>query len=262
MLEPQTWVSVLNRHFDGYSLQPMPGGASGATIYRLTSAKQAHCIIKAKTIAHPFHSLGKEKAVYDWLQGRLPVPEVLFFEQLPDQELLCMAMLPGQTLHACKELWPPRQTIEVYAHALRRLHALPWDENAPALPLADRMQQARYHLENHLVDGDDMEPANRSMSPEELYERLLGGMPATEDLVFTHGDYCFDNLLCSGENLSGFIDMGRGGVADRYQDIALAARSILHELGPQWLGYFYQQYGLPSVDQQKIEFYMLLDEFF
>jgi aminoglycoside 3'-phosphotransferase II len=53
-------------------------------------------------------------------------------------------------------------------------------------------------------------------------------------------------------------------VADRYQDLALAARSLEYNLGRKWVDLLFEEYGisLKEVDWVKIEFYQLLDEFF
>jgi len=57
--------------------------------------------------------------------------------------------------------------------------------------------------------------------------------------------------------------LGRGGVADRYQDIALAVRSIRHNLkSEKFVELFLDAYGLKNVDFSKIDYYILLDELF
>lgn len=57
--------------------------------------------------------------------------------------------------------------------------------------------------------------------------------------------------------------MGRGGVADRYQDIALAVRSIRHNLkSEKFVELFLDAYELKNVDFSKIDYYILLDELF
>ncbi|HHV41510.1 MAG TPA: phosphotransferase [Clostridiaceae bacterium] len=98
-----------------------------------------------------------------------------------------------------------------------------------------------------------------------MYDESIRTRPLDEDLVFTHGDYCLPNIVVSNDNLSGFIDLGRAGVADRHQDLALAARSLRHNMGSQGSGLtslFFHEYGIRHIDSQKIHYYILLDELF
>lgn len=86
-------------------------------------------------------------------------------------------------------------------------------------------------------------------------------MPQEVDAVVAHGDACLPNLIVDGAAFSGFIDCGRLGVSDRYQDLALASRSITRNLGPSGR----RPSSRPTAwlpDAQRIRFYNLLDEFF
>lgn len=92
-------------------------------------------------------------------------------------------------------------------------------------------------------------------------------MPTDEDLVFTHGDFCLPNIILDrGTNgdvrIAGLVDCGRAGIADRYQDIALAVRSIVYNFGDIWVAPFLESYGLPQPHEEKLRFFTLLDEFF
>ncbi|MDQ4122555.1 MAG: phosphotransferase [Acidobacteriota bacterium] len=69
------------------------------------------------------------------------------------------------------------------------------------------------------------------------------------------------NVIFKDWQISGFIDWGRAGVADRYQDIALLARSVGYNFGEQWTPFVFECLEIVP-DWEKIEFYKLLDEFF
>lgn len=66
----------------------------------------------------------------------------------------------------------------------------------------------------------------------------------------------------SGQVVTGVIDWGRAGVSDRYRDLAIASRSIGQNFGPEYERLFFEAYGIAKVEEDKVRFYRLLDEFF
>lgn len=71
--------------------------------------------------------------------------------------------------------------------------------------------------------------------------------------------------MIHNRRFAGFIDLGRAGIADRYQDLALITRSLESDMNPQfngWSKYFLMQYEILEPDVSRLEFYRLLDEFF
>jgi aminoglycoside phosphotransferase len=145
---------------------------------------------------------------------------------------------------------------------LKRLHALPLDAQAPYWSLDERLQEAQWRLRHGAIDEDDIDPQYKHLSLQQLFDDMIKHLPKTAEEVFTHGDFCFDNLLFNGEALSGFIDMGRGGRGDRYQDLAIAARSVRETFGEKMLGLFFTSYGLNNPSEEKLRFYTMLDEFY
>jgi len=81
--------------------------------------------------------------------------------------------------------------------------------------------------------------------------------PASEDLVVCHGDYCFPNVLIEGDEVTGFVDLGELGVADRWWDLAVATWSVTWNAGPGWEDVFLEAYGVER-DQARTAFYRLL----
>jgi len=61
---------------------------------------------------------------------------------------------------------------------------------------------------------------------------------------------------------TGFVDCGKLGSSDRYQDLAICCHSIRFNLGREWVGPFLRAYGLTKINQQRMRFYRMLDEFF
>jgi aminoglycoside 3'-phosphotransferase-1 len=79
--------------------------------------------------------------------------------------------------------------------------------------------------------------------------------------VVTHGDFSLDNILIADSVVSGCIDVGRAGLADRYQDIAILW-NCLGDFGPHLQRRLLAALGEASGDRARIDFHVLLDELF
>ena len=155
----------------------------------------------------------------------------------------------------------PRWVVQELARGLRWFHALPVDDCPFDARLDVRLREAKQRLDAGLVDEANFDPERQGLAAVDLYPMLLRDRPASEDLVVTHGDYCLPNVLLAGSGVVGFVDVGRAGIADRYQDLALAARSIRYNLGEALVPLFFKAYGVPQ-DAARVAYYQLLDEFF
>ncbi|MGB4772889.1 MAG: APH(3') family aminoglycoside O-phosphotransferase [Chitinophagaceae bacterium] len=251
----------LHHYFNDLQIAPLASGGTEATLY-VINADGKRYVLKSQPATIPEESLAREQKIYAWLSGMVPVPEVKFMILEDGFEHLCMSYIPGKRLDDCQHYWTDAQLIRHYALALKQLHSLPMDASIPYWSLEDRLQLAKWRLQQGAIDRDDIDPKYRHLSLEELYDHMMRHFPNTSDQVFIHGDFCFDNLLFNGETLSGFIDMGRGGRGDRYQDLAIAARSVREAFGEERLGLFFTSYGLNNPSEEKLRFYTMLDEFY
>src|SRR3954449_2313667 len=77
-------------------------------------------------------------------------------------------------------------------------------------------------------DLDDLDEERRGWTRDRLVAELLATRPADEDLVVCHGDLTLDNVLFDPDTcrVTGVLDAGRLGVADRWVDLAIATRSL------------------------------------
>ena len=101
-------------------------------------------------------------------------------------------------------------------------------------------------------------------TPEEELQKLeLLSDSMDEDLVFTHGDYCAPNVLVGDEPMhpvTGIVDWGYAGVADRWRDIVKAVWSVEFNFGTGWKEEWMSSYGVED-NVEKAEFYDRLTAF-
>ena len=86
-------------------------------------------------------------------------------------------------------------------------------------------------------------------------------LPMSFDSVVTHGDFSVGNILLENGRVTGCIDVGRAGVADPYQDLAILWHN-LEEFGSDLQVHLFRSYGIAEPDARKIQFHLCLDEFF
>jgi len=148
-------------------------------------------------------------------------------------------------------------------------------KNCPRVnSLENKLALAEYFVNHNLVDVEDAEPSTFGPdgfeNPKELLKWLKENQPKNFEPVLSHGDFCLPNVFFEGENLSGLIDLGDLGVADKYQDIALCHRSLKHNFNGSFGGKIYEDFNADLLfeklglepDWEKIRYYTLLDELF
>ncbi len=205
-------------------------------------------------------SLRPELERLSWLNGKLPIPRIVAYSTLEEQEYLLLTEVPG--VPADDEKWSTNIAglVEALADAVHLIHSLPtiacpFDASVEIL-MADAEKAARHKL----IDSLDFSEAYRHKTINDLFDDLLQLRPAIERTVFTHGDLCLPNILIQQETSPSFVDWGLAGLSDPHRDLALIVRSIRSNLGEKWLQLFFDTYG-QEVDIRRIEFFTLLDQF-
>lgn len=252
---PEAWRERLGRH----AIQDIVIGRSAASVHRLTAADGEGFFVKTEAVS-PFADLPGEAARLRWL-GTSGIPCPIVIDEITEEarHWLLLSAVPGSNLAEAN--LPPEDIVEIVAQALHRLHSLepgscPFDHRVVA-----RIELARTRVEAGLVDEDDFDAERLGIPIADLIRRLEKGRPAIEDMVVAHGDACLPNLIADRGIFSGFVDCGRLGVSDRYQDLALAQHSIRYNLGSPWDEIFLIRYG-GDIDRDRLAWFRLLDEFF
>lgn len=238
-------------------------GASRAQVYRLWDAVQPISFLKVET-REAATTLAADVARLRWLAHRLPVPQVLAYHEDEQAGYLLTTVVPGVDTATLSERSDTdiTQVVRLLAAGLRQVHAVDSTDCPFDARLDQALAQVRQRIDRGLVDEHAIGGQWGGRTIPELWAELLATVPAHEDLVFTHGDACLPNVLVEGDRVSGFVDLGRAGVGDRYRDLALTQRSLIRNYGEMWVPLFFAEYGLSQPDAAKLTFYQLLDEFY
>jgi kanamycin kinase len=194
-----------------------------------------------------------------WAKPHLPVPDVVDYGSNGETEWLVTLGLPGidATQHPLRER-PPKIAAALGA-ALRRFHVA-----APVrdCPFDSRLETAlatiHARAEQGLIVPADFNDDNLHHTLESALAYIEQHLPANEDLVVCHGDYCPPNILLNTDgNPTGYLDLGELGVSDRWRDHAVGAWAVTWNYGPGHEHHFYNAYGTET-DTAKVAFYRLL----
>ncbi len=236
-------------------------GESGAYTFLLTAEEVPNRYLKIIP-RKLMQSVESEVVLLRWLNGKLPVPEVLLHISDSEYEYLLMSEIKGICSYEHSLGSDIPEVVRLLAKGLRMIHRIDIRDCPIEQRLDMKIKKAEYRMMNGLVDENNFDDVHQGKKAADLYKELMDTRPCNEDLVLTHGDYCLPNILIDNWDISGFIDWGRGGVSDRYQDLALASRSLVYNFGARWVPLLFEEYGIEEIDYSKIRYYKLLDEFF
>ncbi|NKK71383.1 APH(3') family aminoglycoside O-phosphotransferase [Rhizobium leguminosarum bv. viciae] len=254
-------AGALDARLSGYRFERDARGRSAARVFRLEAAGLPTLYLKVEG-AGLFGELADEAARLRWLKASgLPCPDVIAEDSDGAHNRLLVSALPGSDLASASALTPLAR-VELLAEALLGLHRLPIASCPFDHRLEARISAAKARMQAGIVDETDFDETRLGKSAAALFADLETRRQGSEDLVVTHGDACLPNFIASEDGFSGYIDCSRLGVADRYQDIALAVRSIADNFGEALVRPFLDHYGMPVTDPARLDYYQLLDEFF
>jgi kanamycin kinase len=228
----------------------------GLTTWRLRNPDGAVRFAKVDT-AGAYPSLRAESERMIWAVAYLPVPIVVALEESGGTTILVTEALPGRD--ATDPLWRDDRPALVHAlgRGLRRFHDAVGEEWCP---FRFDLDHALDHVERRVEAGTiagNFHDIHADLTAEAALDRLLDTRPADEDFVVCHGDYCAPNVLLEGRRVTGYVDLGELGVADRWWDVAVGAWSAGWNFGEEHEVRFYEGYGI-APDPERIRFYRLL----
>lgn len=218
-----------------------------ARVYFIDSGEG--CYLKSASAG----ALAKEADMTRYMHRKGLGAEVLAYLS-GERDWLLTARLPGEdcTHPACLE--NPRLLCDKMAEALRLLH----DADFAGCPVPNRTADYLEAVQKGYLCGRfDLSlfpPDNMGFSsPDEAWAFVLEHRESFEADTLIHGDYCLPNIILKDGKLSGFIDLGCGGVGDRHIDLFWGAWTLFFNLKTdRYRERFFDAYGRDRIDPDRI----------
>lgn len=159
----------LNKLIKKYRYIKDTEGMSPAKVYKLVGENEnIYLKMTDSRYKGTTYDVEREKDIMIWLKGKLPVPEVLYFEQYGGWNFLLMSEIDGAM---CLEE-KPKKIVELYAECIKRFQSIdisdcPFNNNTD-----NRLTELDYLLDNNLADVncENWEEDTPFKEPRELYE--------------------------------------------------------------------------------------------
>ena len=167
-----------------------------------------------------------------------------------DKDWLLTAAVKGEDCIHEMYLSDPKRLCDTLAVALRELHEIDFSDCPVKNRVTEYLALAEENYKTGNYDKSHFPDSFGYRSAEEAYKVLQEGKDALKNEVLIHGDYCLPNIMLDNWKLSGFIDVGNGGVGDRHIDLFWGTWTMWFNLHTnEYYDRFLDAYGRDKVDK-------------
>lgn len=247
----------INNFVENAELEEISIGCSDSQVIKIKKDEEIYFLKMAKK-----GLLTQEYNALRWLNKKLPVPEIIIFDDESDNEFLITKAIPGEMV--CSEYYikNPDLAIKVIKDAFKSLHNVDISDCPFNVSNQYKLSLVEKNVKSGLIKDDDLndETLKKFGSAENLLQFLKDNQ-FKEELCFSHGDTSLPNIFSLNCKFSGFIDVGECGIADKWFDLAICEKSIRRNFGEEYVLKFYDELNIIP-DRKKINYYLLMMELY
>ncbi len=179
--------------------------------------------------------------------------QVLHYGTHEGSDYLITARIPGEDCTDRHCLDDPKKLCDTTASLLRALH----ETDGSLCPVQDRLESysesVRRGLAGRHCESDLFAGLWEFGSLQETRVVAEEGLRNLRKDALIHGDYCLPNIILNGWDLSGYIDLGNGGIADSHIDILWGIWTLNYNLGTvEYSDRFMDAYGRDRIDPDRL----------
>ncbi len=179
--------------------------------------------------------------------------EVLYYQEHEGHDLLLTERVRGEDCTNARYLDEPKRLAAFLGQRLRELHELPTD----GCPVSDRITPYLALADKNYSSGslsrESLACYSHFKSHADAYACLCEGREALKRDTLIHGDFCLPNIILDDWRLSGYIDLGSGGVGDRHIDIFWGLWTLNFNLKTdRFSNIFLDAYGRDKIERERL----------
>lgn len=197
-----------------------------------------------------------------WLEGKIPVPKIIEFIQEYGNDYLITEEMPGKMLCDKYYINNPDNAMLVLKVAFQNIFSIDISDCPFNVSNEYKLSLIEDNINKGLVNDLSLSAETRKKfgTVQNLLEYLKNNR-FQEEFVFSHGDTSLPNIFAFKDKLTGFIDVGESGIADKWFDLAICEKSILRNYGKEYIENFYDALNIKR-DDFKINYYLLMMELY
>ena len=201
----------------------------------------------------PCHTLAQERVMTEYFHSKGIGAEVVNYIT-SERDYLLTKRVVGDDCTLEKYLSDPKRLSISLGEGLRNLHELDFSD----CPVKNKMEEYFSTCEKNYFNGN----YDKSHFPDsygyqnerEAFAVFQYGKKELNGKVLLHGDYCLPNVILDDWRLSGFIDVGNGGVGDRHIDLFWGIWSLGYNIkSDKYREIFLDAYGRDNVNEDLLK---------
>ncbi len=200
--------------------------------------------------------LSKESIALDYLQGKISVPEKIFYEKYNGKSYILTKEVRGIML--CDDYFEehPLEGIDIIVEAFNALYNIDYSDCIIDETIDTKIKEIESRFSSIKNEDIDEKVLNRFHNKDMILKYLKGNKPK-QIIGFTHGDMSLPNIFALDGHFSGLIDVGNAGLSDIYFDLVICEMSIERNYGKEYIDTFYEKLGIEK-DEFKSDYYRIL----
>ncbi|MGM9878095.1 MAG: ribosomal protection-like ABC-F family protein [Bacilli bacterium] len=200
--------------------------------------------------------LSKESIKLDYLNGKINVPEKVFYEKYNGMSYLLTKEVKGEMLCSNYYMEHRDEAIDIIVESFNALYNIDYTDCIIDETIDTKIKRVEEKINK--IKEKDINPIymQRFHSKDAILKYLKGNKPK-QIIGFTHGDMSLPNILALDNHFNGLIDVSDAGLSDIYYDLVICEKSIERNYGKEYIDIFYNKLGIEK-DEFKSDYYRIL----